>query len=93
MRTTHGVFTKCIYIFEREDKFFSDEDIVRVCRLAQADDFIEKFPDKYDTYIEPSIYKLSINATGKGTVTYNANEKGHHFVRTTFFIYLPSEPP
>ena len=30
----------------------SDEDIVRVCRLAQADDFIEKFPDKYDTYIE-----------------------------------------
>lgn len=30
----------------------SDEEIVRVCRLAQADDFIERFPDKYDTYIE-----------------------------------------
>ncbi len=30
----------------------NDEDIVRVCKLAQADDFIEKFPDKYDTYIE-----------------------------------------
>lgn len=30
----------------------TDEDIVRVCKLAQADDFIEKFPDKYDTYIE-----------------------------------------
>ncbi len=28
-------------------------------------------PRPYDTYIEPSIYKLSINATGKGTVTYN----------------------
>ena len=23
-----------------------------MCRLAQADEFIEKFPDKYDTYIE-----------------------------------------
>ena len=30
----------------------SDEDIVRVCRLAQAEDFIERMPDKYDTYIE-----------------------------------------
>ena len=30
----------------------SDEDIARVCRLAQADDFIERMPDKYDTYIE-----------------------------------------
>jgi ATP-binding cassette subfamily B protein len=30
----------------------SDEEIVRICRLAQAEEFIEKFPDKYDTYIE-----------------------------------------
>ncbi len=30
----------------------SDDDIKRVCRLAQADDFIERMPDKYDTYIE-----------------------------------------
>ncbi|MBQ1546007.1 MAG: ABC transporter ATP-binding protein [Clostridia bacterium] len=30
----------------------TDEDIKRVCKLAQADSFIEKFPDKYDTYIE-----------------------------------------
>ncbi len=30
----------------------TDEDIVRVCKLAQADSFIENFPDKYDTYIE-----------------------------------------
>ncbi len=30
----------------------TDEDIVRVCRLACADEFIETFPDKYDTYIE-----------------------------------------
>ncbi len=30
----------------------SDEDIERVCRLAQADEFIQGFPDKYDTYIE-----------------------------------------
>lgn len=30
----------------------SDEELVRVCKLAQADEFIEQFPEKYDTYIE-----------------------------------------
>ena len=30
----------------------TDEDIVRVCKLAMADEFICQFPDKYDTYIE-----------------------------------------
>lgn len=30
----------------------TDEEIERVCRLAQADSFIQTFPDKYDTYIE-----------------------------------------
>ncbi len=30
----------------------TDEDIVRVCRLACADEFVEGFPDKYDTHIE-----------------------------------------
>ena len=30
----------------------SDEEIERVCRLAQADDFIKNFPEKYDYYIE-----------------------------------------
>ena len=30
----------------------SDEELVRVCKLAQAHDFIMSFPDKYDTYIE-----------------------------------------
>lgn len=30
----------------------TDEDIERVCRLACADEFIETFPDKYDTYID-----------------------------------------
>ena len=30
----------------------SDEEIKEVCALAQADEFIETFPDKYDTYIE-----------------------------------------
>ncbi|MGN0597983.1 MAG: ABC transporter ATP-binding protein [Ruminiclostridium sp.] len=34
------------------NKEASDEELVRVCCLAQADDFIETFPDKYDTYIE-----------------------------------------
>ncbi|MDO4339987.1 MAG: ABC transporter ATP-binding protein [Eubacteriales bacterium] len=30
----------------------TDEEIREVCRLAQADSFIEGFPDSYDTYIE-----------------------------------------
>lgn len=30
----------------------TDEELVRVCRLAQADDFIRTFPDGYDTHIE-----------------------------------------
>lgn len=30
----------------------TDEDMIRVCKLAQADSFISQFPDKYDTYIE-----------------------------------------
>lgn len=30
----------------------TDEEIKHVCELAQADEFIESFPDKYDTYIE-----------------------------------------
>ena len=34
------------------DENASDEELVRVCRLAQADEFIQQFPDKYDTYIE-----------------------------------------
>ena len=28
------------------------DEIVEVCKLAQADEFIQGFPDKYDTYIE-----------------------------------------
>lgn len=30
----------------------TDDEIKEVCRLSQADEFIEAFPDKYDTYIE-----------------------------------------
>lgn len=34
------------------DKNATDEELVRVCKLAQADEFIQNFPDKYDTHIE-----------------------------------------
>ena len=30
----------------------TDEEIKEACSIAQADDFIENFPDKYETYIE-----------------------------------------
>ena len=34
------------------DENATDEELVRVCKLAQADEFICKFPEGYDTYIE-----------------------------------------
>ena len=34
------------------DENATDEEIERVCKLAQADEFIQGFDDKYDTYIE-----------------------------------------
>ena len=34
------------------NKNATEEEIIRACKLAQADEFIQKFPDKYDTYIE-----------------------------------------
>lgn len=34
------------------DKDATDEEIVEACKLAQADSFIQEFPDKYDTHIE-----------------------------------------
>lgn len=34
------------------DENASDEDVKRVCKLAQADEFVSQFPDGYNTYIE-----------------------------------------
>lgn len=34
------------------DEKASQKEVERVCKLAQADEFIQKFPKKYDTYIE-----------------------------------------
>lgn len=34
------------------NKDASDEEMIRACKLAQADGFINEFPKKYDTYIE-----------------------------------------
>lgn len=34
------------------DLFASDEEIKKACQIAQADEFVEQFPNKYDTKIE-----------------------------------------
>ena len=34
------------------NKDATDEEIIKACRQASAEEFIEKFPDKYDTFIE-----------------------------------------
>lgn len=46
------LFTGSIYDNVRwGDENASDEEVQRVCRLAQADSFIQEFPQKYDTMI------------------------------------------
>jgi len=34
------------------NKNATEEEMIHTCKLAQADEFIQRFPDKYDTYIE-----------------------------------------
>lgn len=34
------------------DKNATDEELIRACKLACADEFVSQFPDGYDTYIE-----------------------------------------
>lgn len=34
------------------DENATDEECIRACKLACADEFIERMPDKYNTYIE-----------------------------------------
>lgn len=34
------------------NKEATDEELIEACKASQADEFIEQFPDKYDTYIE-----------------------------------------
>ena len=34
------------------NKDATDEELITACRQAQAEEFIENFPDKYDTFIE-----------------------------------------
>ena len=41
------------------DENASDEELERVCRLAQADEFIQQMPDKYDTHIEQCCSNVS----------------------------------
>lgn len=37
----------------------SDEEIIQACKLAQAHNFIEEFPDRYNTYVEQGGSNLS----------------------------------
>ena len=34
------------------NKNATEDEMIHACKLAQADEFIQKFPDEYDTYIE-----------------------------------------
>lgn len=34
------------------NKNATEDELIHACKLAQADEFIQRFPDKYDTYIE-----------------------------------------
>ena len=66
-RTKLGVVLQESFLFDgtiRENVAFprpdaSEEDIMRVCRIARVDEFAETFPDKYDTVVGERGVKLS----------------------------------
>ena len=39
-------------IESHKNKNATDEEIIEACKLSMADEFVQTFPDKYDTYIE-----------------------------------------
>lgn len=41
------------------DKEATDEEMQEACRISQADEYIQTFPDKYDTYLEEGGVNLS----------------------------------
>lgn len=41
------------------DQEATDEELIHACQLARADDFIQAFPDGYDTYLEQGGVNLS----------------------------------
>ena len=55
------LFTGTIYANIRwGDETASDEEVQRVCRLAQADSFIQEFPHGYDTMIVEGLSLIHI---------------------------------
>ena len=51
--------------------------IERVCRLAQADPFIQEMPDKYDTYIEQGVV---LRRPYVGIIQIRLSVEGHTFL-------------
>ena len=43
------------------DENATEEDCIRACQLACADEFIERFPDKYNTWIEQGGTNVSVD--------------------------------
>jgi len=66
-RSLLGVVLQESFLFDgtvRENVAFSrpqasEEDLLRVCKIARVDEFAEKFPDKYDTIVGERGVKLS----------------------------------
>ena len=57
----------------------TDEEIMEACKLAQADEFIQLMPNKYDTYIEQGGMKnrcFDSTSILREDSTYNSN---HYF--------------
>ncbi|MFA6866065.1 MAG: ABC transporter ATP-binding protein [Clostridia bacterium] len=41
------------------NKGATDEELINVCKMTQSDEFIEQFPERYDTYVEQGGSNLS----------------------------------
>lgn len=84
----------------------TEEEIIEACKLAQADDFIQSFPDKYQTFIEQGGVNVSGGQKQRLCIarallkkpkililddsTSAVDTKTDAFIRTSFKNFIPS---
>ena len=68
----------------------SDEELERVCKLAQADEFIQQMPNKYDTYIEQGGTNVSGGQKQRLCIARALLKKPKALIRKAFAEEIPN---
>ena len=71
------------------NKNATEEEMIRACKLAQADEFIQKFPDKYDTYIEQGGSNVSGGQKQRLCIASAVDTKTDKLIREAFKNEIP----